>query len=153
LPNLKVICPGHGALVNDPRERLQSYVDHRNMRERQILQALDGGGPLTSWDIMLKLYPDIDKRLRRAADNNVRSHLRQLEQEGRLNVHAGKPRRPNAAKAARDVEHARFREDIIKKAKKFEAEQRRAEIRAQENPPTAEWSTPPRYELVGRARD
>jgi hypothetical protein len=65
LPNLKVICPGHGALVNDPRERLQSYVDHRNMRERQILEALEAGGPVTSWDIMLKLYPEIDKRLRR----------------------------------------------------------------------------------------
>jgi glyoxylase-like metal-dependent hydrolase (beta-lactamase superfamily II) len=153
LPNLKVICPGHGALVNDPRERLQSYVDHRNMRERQILQALESGGPVTSWDIMLKLYPEIDKRLRRAADNNVRSHLRQLEQEGRLKVYAGKPRRPNAARATHDVEHAKFRQEIIKKARKFEAEQRRAEIRAQENPPSAEWSSPPRYELSGRARD
>ena len=153
LPNLKVICPGHGALVNDPRERLQSYVDHRNMRERQILKELEGGGPITSWDIMLKLYPEIDKRLRRAADNNVRSHLRQLEQEGRLKVYPGKPRRPNVAKATRDVEHAKFRQETIKKAKKFEAEQRRAEIRAQENPPSAEWSSPPRYELSGRARD
>ena len=73
LPNLKVICPGHGPLVNDPRERLQQYVDHRNMRESQILGDLDGGGAISSWDIMLLLYPDIDKRLRRAADNNVRS--------------------------------------------------------------------------------
>ena len=29
-----------------------------------------------------------------------------------------------------------------------EAEQRRAEIRAQETPPTSEWKEPPRYELV-----
>jgi hypothetical protein len=67
------------------------------MREQQILGVLKGGGAFSSWDIMLQLYPDIDKRLRRAADNNVRSHLRQLEDEGRLKVYAGKPRRPNAA--------------------------------------------------------
>ena len=40
LPNLQVICPGHGPLVHDPRERLQSYIDHRNLRERQIVGVL-----------------------------------------------------------------------------------------------------------------
>jgi endoribonuclease LACTB2 len=153
LPNLKVICPGHGPLVNDPRERLQSYVDHRNMRERQILEVLGKGGPMTSWDIMLTLYPDIDKRLRRAADNNVRSHLRQLEDEGRLIAYAGKPRRPSAGRAAREVEHARYRQQIIKQAAKLETEERRATLRAQENPPGEEWIEPPRYELRGHAND
>jgi glyoxylase-like metal-dependent hydrolase (beta-lactamase superfamily II) len=148
LPNLKVICPGHGPLVHDPRERLQQYITHREMRERQILGVLKGGGALSSWDIMLQLYPDIDKRLRSAANNNVRSHLAQLEDEGRLKVYAGKPRRPSAARAAKDVEHAKHRAQVIKQAKKFEAEERRAEIRAQENPPTSEWIEPPRYELT-----
>jgi len=153
LPNLKVICPGHGPLVHDPRERLQSYIDHRNMRERQIMGVLEKRGAVTSWDIMMELYPEIDKRLRRAADNNVRSHLAQLEQEGRLKVHPGKRRSPNAARQQKDVEHAKYRREIIKKARKFEAEERRAEIRAQENPPTAEWRQAPRYELVGTAKE
>jgi glyoxylase-like metal-dependent hydrolase (beta-lactamase superfamily II) len=148
LPNLKVICPGHGPLVHDPRERLQQYVKHRDMRERQIVGVLEGGGAISSWDIMLQLYPDIDKRLRRAADNNVRSHLTQLKDEGRLKVYAGKPRRPNAARQTRDVEHAKYRSGVIKQAKRFESEQRRAEIRAQENPPSSEWKEPPRYELT-----
>ena len=147
LPNLKVICPGHGPLVHDPRERLQQYVNHRNMREQQILGVLKTTGASTSWDIMMKLYPDVNKRLRRAAENNVRSHLVQLEAEGRLKVYAGKPRRPNAAKAARQEEHVRDRQAVIKQAKKYQAEQSRAEIRAQENPASAEWSLPPRYEL------
>ncbi len=147
LPNLKVICPGHGPLVHDPRERLQSYIDHRDMRERQILEALKEGGPMTSWDIMLKLYPDINPRLRRAADNNVRSHLAQLEAEGRLTVYPGKPRKPSAARKRRQEEHARQRDLIIRKAKRLEAAKRRAEIREAENPPTSEWIEPPRYEL------
>jgi glyoxylase-like metal-dependent hydrolase (beta-lactamase superfamily II) len=148
LPNLKVICPGHGKIVNDPRERLQMYVRHRDMREQQIIGVLREGGPVTSWEIMLKLYPEIDRRLRRAAENNVRSHLVQLEQEGRLRVHGGKPRRARSGSAAaRDVEHARQREAVIKQAKRLEAQQRRAEIRAQENPAGELWSEPPRYEL------
>lgn len=148
LPNLKVICPGHGKIVNDPRERLQTYVNHRNMREQQILDALKGGKQLSSWDIMLEMYPDIDTRLRRAADGNVRTHLDQLTGEGQITVYEGKPKRAtSAAKLQREHEHAHEREQIIKKAKRLETEQRRAEIRAQENPPSAQWSKPPLYEL------
>jgi endoribonuclease LACTB2 len=148
LPHLKVICPGHGPLVHDPRERLQQYINHRNMREQQIIGAMKEGGALSSWEIMLKLYPEIDKRLRRAADNNVRSHLKQLEDEGRLKTHAGKPRRPSHTRQARQEEHVKQRTAAIKQAKKFEAELRREEIRAQENPPASEWLEPPRFELA-----
>ncbi len=149
LPNLKVICPGHGKIINDPRERLQMYINHRNMREQQILKVLEGGGAVSSWDIMLQLYPDIDKRLRRAADGNVRSHLKQLADEGQVKVHPGTPRRAKPASATtRDIEHVRARDLVIKQAKKFESEKRRAEIRMQENPPTAEWKEPPRYEMA-----
>jgi glyoxylase-like metal-dependent hydrolase (beta-lactamase superfamily II) len=151
LPNLKVICPGHGAIVNDPRERLQGLIAHREQREQQILNALEGGGAISSWDIMMLIYPDLDKRLRRAADGNVRSHLKKLEDEGRIKTHPGKPRRPNAAREARDIEHAKVREATIKQGQKLEAEQRRALLRAQENPPTSQWIEPPRYEIVGHA--
>jgi glyoxylase-like metal-dependent hydrolase (beta-lactamase superfamily II) len=148
LPNLKVICPGHGKIVHDPRERLQMYIDHRNMREQQVLGALEGGAQLTSWEIMLKLYPDINPGLRRGADNNVRRHLEELETEGRLVVHPGKPRRAtSAAKIARDVEHARHEDRIVKQAKRIEDARRRVESRAQENPPDEQWLEPPRYEL------
>lgn len=148
LPNLKVICPGHGKIVEDPRERLQMYVDHRNMRERQILEVLKEGEALSSWEIMLRLYPDIDTRLRRAADNNVRSHLAQLADEGAVVEHPGKPKRARSAKQReRDVEHVREQDLIVKKARRIEAARRRREIRMQENPPSEQWTRPPRYEL------
>lgn len=154
LPNLEVICPGHGKIVHDPRERLQMYIAHRDQRERQILAALEGGGALSSWDIMLQLYPDIDPRLRRAADNNVRSHLKQLGDEGRVKTYAGVPARPRAAGAIRrDVEHARQRDLVIRQAKRYEDERRRAALRLQENPAASEWKEPPRYELSGTAAD
>jgi hypothetical protein len=45
------------------------------------------------------------------------------------------------------VEHGRERARVIKLAKKYESEERRAEIRRQENPPTEQWSVAPKYEL------
>lgn len=147
LPNLKVICPGHGAIVWDPRERLQQYIDHRNMREQQILGVLGEGGAPTSWDIMMKLYTDINPRLRHGAAANVRSHLTQLEAEGRITTHAGKPRNPSQAKVTRQIEHARERDLVVKKARTYEEQARRAHIRAQESPPKDQWIEPPRYEL------
>jgi len=153
LPNLKVICPGHGAIVNDPRERLQGLIAHREMRERQILQVLDDGRPRTSWEIMEAVYPGLDKRLKRAATGNVETHIRQLEQEGRLLLHPGRARKPNPAKVQQEVEHAKYVDGVIKQARKLEDERRRAELRTQESPRSAAWARQPRYELVGRAKD
>ena len=150
LPNLEVICPGHGKIVNDPRERLEMYVSHRNMREQQILEVLEGGEQISSWDIMLRVYGDeIDTRLRRAADGNVRSHLTQLIDEGRINEHEGRPKRKRSERAMEHQhEHERERDRILREAKKIEAARSREEVRRQENPPSEQWSKPPLYELV-----
>jgi ribonuclease/clavin/mitogillin len=150
LPNLTVICPGHGPLVHDPRERLQQYIDHREMRERQILGALAEGGEHTSWDIMLKLYPEIDSRLRRAANNNVETHLTKLDREGRLKVYAGIPKAQSEEQRLKAEEHVRVNIEIKEKAKQIEKEERQAALAAQENPPTERWEVMPKFELVGR---
>ena len=149
LPNLTVICPGHGAIVNDPRERLQMYIDHRNQREEQVLKALAGGKQLTSWEIMLAVYPDLNPRLRSAADGNVRTHLEQLQEEGRITGYAGVPANPpSKRKVERDREHARAQDRVIRQAKKIEKDRREALLRAQENPSAAQWKEPPRFELA-----
>ncbi|MGI8550141.1 MAG: MBL fold metallo-hydrolase [Dehalococcoidia bacterium] len=153
LPNLSVICPGHGPLVHDPRERLQSYIDHREQRERQILTILAEGGEKTSWDIMLRLYTDIDPRLRRAADGNVRTHLAKLQKEGRLSVYEGVRKQPDEEQRAKQEEEAKRRAEVKGEAEKLAAEERRALLYAQENPPTEEWAIQPRYELVGAAEE
>jgi len=152
LPKLDVILPGHGAVVNDPRARVEMYINHRNERERQIIAALAEGGEQTSWDIMLKIYPDIDTRLRRAADSNVQAHLRQLQAEGRLTTYAGVRTAPGEPDPTVVAEHER-RDAVIQEAKKIEDEDRKAAIAAQENPPDDEWVERPRFELVGTAKE
>lgn len=153
LPNLQIICPGHGPLVHDPRERLRQYIAHREEREQQILGVLAGGGELTSWEIMLRLYTEIDPRLRRAADGNVRTHLRKLDQEGRLKVYPGERKEQSEEERGRLEAAAKHRSEAQAEAEKLAAEARRAAITAQENPPIEEWAIPPKYELVGTANE
>lgn len=149
LPNLKVICPGHGPLIHEPRAYIQQYIDHRDGRERQILEVLGEAGEQTSWDIMLKIYPEIDTRLRRAADGNVQTHLRKLEREGRLTTYPGTPKVKSAEEVQQEEEHTRERDAIKARAAEIEKEERRATLAAQENPPSAQWEEMPRFTLVG----
>lgn len=148
LPNLKLICPGHGPLVRDARDRLRSYITHRDTREEQIVAVLQNSGPLSSWEIMLRLYADVDKKLHRAADGNVRAHLKQLEDEGRIRSLAGKRRSANPLSGAGEKAVGRTRREIVRRAKKIEEEDRRRALAQQENPPDDTWARPPRYELT-----
>ncbi|MBI4496791.1 MAG: MBL fold metallo-hydrolase [Chloroflexi bacterium] len=151
LPHLTVICPGHGPLIHDPRERIQAYIDHRTQRERQILEVLAEGGELTSWDIMLTVYTDLqDTRLRRAADGNVQTHLRKLEQEGRLQVVPGVKKEKSPEEQEREEAEARRQAEVLAQAREAEEQARRAALAAQENPPVAEWEVMPRYQLIGK---
>jgi hypothetical protein len=97
---------------------------------------------------MERIYTDIDSRLRRAADGNVRSHLHKLQREGRLKTYEGvrKDPSPEAAAARQAEEHARV--ETLRKADEVRAEMRRRQLFLQENPPADEWLEPPRYELA-----
>lgn len=147
LPNLQVLCPGHGPLVHDARPRLQTYIDHRNMREEQILGVLQRGKPVTSWEIMEELYTDIDKRLRRAADGNVRAHLAQLEAEGRVAVEPGRRRKKDSARLKNAREREREERKAIRKGERLAKKHRQRALAMQENPPTEQWAKMPKYSL------
>ena len=148
LPNLRILCPGHGPLIHDARERLELYVNHRQMREDQILEQLQSSEPRSSWQIMEAIYGDsIDKRLRRAADGNVQAHLESMVKSGIVSRTRGERRKSNPASAARERLKQRERNALIRKAKRYERENQRRAIARQESAPTEVWKTPPTYRL------
>ena len=53
-----VIYPGHGPVVSTPERHLKMYINHRNAREKQILNCLRGSlsGPLTGMQIVKIVY-------------------------------------------------------------------------------------------------
>lgn len=81
--DLAAIAPGHGPLVPDPASRLAEYIAHREMREQEVLAALSGG-PRTAAEIAADVYPDLDPRLRPAAEGQVEAHLLKLLEDGRV---------------------------------------------------------------------
>ena len=95
---------------------------------------------------MLEIYPQIDTRLRRAADNNVQSHLEQLKNVGLITEISGisKKNRSKQQVSAKDKEYER----IIRQAERLKTVRLKAQIRAQESPPSDVWKVPPKYEMA-----
>ncbi|MBI2865722.1 MAG: MBL fold metallo-hydrolase [Chloroflexi bacterium] len=78
-----ILCPGHGPLVQDAGRKIREIIDHRNMREEQIIAHLAKGN-MTPWDLVQAIYVDVDPKLHKAAERNVKGHLLKLLQEGRV---------------------------------------------------------------------
>jgi endoribonuclease LACTB2 len=85
--DLETIYPAHGPVIRNPKEKIGEYIAHRELRERQVLEALTGSAPLEPMEIVKKIYVDVPEYLHQAAASSVRSHLRKLEREGRVVEH------------------------------------------------------------------
>jgi len=79
--NPRVLLPAHGARIDDPQRIISEYLEHRRMRERQVIEALAAGHG-TVQAIAESIYDGLDPALMAAARENVRAHLDKLVAEG-----------------------------------------------------------------------
>jgi glyoxylase-like metal-dependent hydrolase (beta-lactamase superfamily II) len=80
-----LICPGHGPWITDPIAKIDEYIEHRMMRERNLVDALGRG--LRGRDALLDdVWHDAAPELRDFASLVLQAHLEKLEIEGRLPV-------------------------------------------------------------------
>jgi glyoxylase-like metal-dependent hydrolase (beta-lactamase superfamily II) len=77
------IYPAHGPVIEDAQGKLTEYIEHRMLRERQILQAL-GDGLRTIPTMVERIYAEVPKNLHAMAGQSVASHLKKLAREGRV---------------------------------------------------------------------
>lgn len=80
---LELIAPGHGPWITDPAAKLAEYVEHREMRERRLLAALERGERSRA-ELLAEAWDDIPIELLPMAAMAMESHLEKLEGEGRL---------------------------------------------------------------------
>ena len=74
----RIYYPAHGPAVEDPHDHVRRLIEHRRMRERQILGHLERGeGRIPA--MVAAMYSDIDPRLFPAAGRSVLAHLVDLE--------------------------------------------------------------------------
>src|ERR1051325_10030177 len=81
--NISLILPGHGPLVGKPEAKIREYIEHRIMREKQVIDALKKGRN-TIGDITEAIYVDVSAPLLRVAEFSVQAHLEKLIDEGRV---------------------------------------------------------------------
>jgi len=81
---LKSIAPGHGHLIEDPKARIDFYIEHRLEREEQIRRALAEAGTAKIDVLVAEIYPDLDPDLVAPARRTVHAHLLKLAAEGKV---------------------------------------------------------------------
>jgi glyoxylase-like metal-dependent hydrolase (beta-lactamase superfamily II) len=79
----RTIYPGHGPIVLGGTAKLEEYLEHRAMRERQLLEALEDGGK-TIDDLVSAIYAEYPKDVLELAARSILAHLLKLDAEGRI---------------------------------------------------------------------
>ncbi|XP_063838975.1 beta-lactamase-like protein 2 homolog [Ostrinia nubilalis] len=84
--NPGMIYPGHGNIVEDPIQKIEYYIAHRNQREFQILEVLKNNPEkqLTEMDLVKIIYVETPEHLWPAAAYNVNHHLTKLTKENKI---------------------------------------------------------------------
>lgn len=80
---LRTIAPGHGDVIQQPREEVAGLVAHRLARERKVASGLAGLGKSGLDALVRVVYDDVDPARHEWAKLSLAAHLIKLEQEGR----------------------------------------------------------------------
>ena len=75
--------PGHGPPIDRPRPFVRAYLNHRRMREGQILRCLEDG-LATLPEMVGRMYAHLPARMHWAAGRSVLAHLQHMEGTGRI---------------------------------------------------------------------
>ena len=80
--------PGHGPACDDAAAVIDEYIEHRKLRERQLLAAI-GSGARTVGDLLDVVYADVPVELRSAALHQVHVQLVKLAGDGWITLGTG----------------------------------------------------------------
>jgi glyoxylase-like metal-dependent hydrolase (beta-lactamase superfamily II) len=85
---LKYIAPGHGEVMDEPRNTVEWLVNHRLKRERKVIRGLQQLGRVAVGDLVKVVYDDVDTSLHKMAQFSLSAHLIKLQRENRAVHHA-----------------------------------------------------------------
>jgi glyoxylase-like metal-dependent hydrolase (beta-lactamase superfamily II) len=81
--DLSLLYPGHGPEIREPQAKIDEYIEHRLMRERRLVAALERGERSRA-ALLAEVWDDVPEELRGAAAIAMQAHFEKLEDEGRL---------------------------------------------------------------------
>ncbi len=80
--NFNIIGPGHGDFLEEPMAVVDWIIDHRLERERKVVSKLKTSSPVTSKDLVISVYDDVDPKLHPIAIWSLEAHLYKLLEDG-----------------------------------------------------------------------
>lgn len=80
---LDYLAPGHGEILDQPKEVVDWIVNHRLEREKKIVRALKDNPNTTSHDLVPFAYTDVDPGLYAWAERSLLAHLMKLQEDER----------------------------------------------------------------------
>ena len=81
--DISEIVPAHGPTITDAQAKISEYIQHRMLREQQVIQTLEVLSPsVTIAEMVYRIYVDVDPKLHPIAAWSVKAHLIKLEREG-----------------------------------------------------------------------
>ncbi|MBK5218460.1 MAG: MBL fold metallo-hydrolase [Thermoleophilia bacterium] len=80
---IDLIAPGHGPWITEPEAKLAEYVEHRELRERRLLAALEAGERSRA-ALLTTVWDDVPVELLPMAAMAMEAHLEKLGEEERL---------------------------------------------------------------------
>ena len=81
--DLEWLAPGHGFLMDAPRQRIELLIRHRRRREAKVLDALAALGPAEAGALLARVYDDVPVALHGVAERSLLAHLQHLAAQGR----------------------------------------------------------------------
>ena len=83
--------PGHGAVIDNGKDRVNEYIAHRQDREKQVMSVMASEGQgrrqgtegWTAIEIVKIIYKDYPENLHEPAERGVRQILDKLKQDGK----------------------------------------------------------------------
>jgi glyoxylase-like metal-dependent hydrolase (beta-lactamase superfamily II) len=85
----EIYWPTHGPAITEPKPFVRSFIEHREDRERQIVEQLAAGRTRIQ-DMVPIMYAAVDKRLYPAAARSVLAHMEHLVARGAVRTE-GRP--------------------------------------------------------------
>ena len=87
---IAVLAPGHGHLIEHPRDELNRLIEHRLRREEKVRQAvLRAGTGVTVETLLPSAYDDVSRSLYEWAALSLQAHLDKLVADGELRFISG----------------------------------------------------------------
>ena len=78
--NIKLLAPGHGDYLHDPKLVTDWIFNHRLTREKKVLKSMQKLKETTIEDLLLDVYDDVDSHLHPIALWSLEAHLIRLEE-------------------------------------------------------------------------